>query len=244
MNDTHPAIAVAELMRLLMDREHLGWDQAWDLTVRTLGYTNHTLLPEALEKWPVRLFETFLPRHLAIIAEINGRFLAHVRRQYLGDEWRVQRVSLFEEPLDGSEKSIRMAHLAVLGTHSTNGVSDVHSKLLAERLLPDFVQMFPDRFHSETNGVTPRRWLRLANPELSQLITGAIGQSWVTDLDQLRRIVPMAEDAGFRAGFRTAARDAKARFSNWAASAWASGSTPIRSSTATSSGFTNTSGRC
>jgi len=219
LNDTHPAIAVAELMRLLMDREHLPWDVAWDLTVRMIGYTNHTLLPEALEKWPIRLFEMFLPRHLAIIAEINGRFLANVRRQYLGDEWRVQRVSLFEEPHDGSEKTVRMANLAVLGSHSTNGVSDVHSKLLAERLLPDFVQMFPERFHSETNGVTPRRWLRLANPELSQLISSAIGDSWITDLDQLRRIVPMAEDADFRTRFRKAARDAKARFSNWAGSA-------------------------
>ncbi len=219
LNDTHPAICVAELMRLLMDREHLGWDQAWDLTVRTLGYTNHTLLPEALEKWPVRLFETFLPRHLAIITEINRRFLDTVRHRFPGDEGRAQRVSLFEEPHDGSEKTIRMAYLAVLGSHSTNGVSDVHSKLLAERILPDFVQIFPDRFHSETNGVTPRRWLRLANPELSDLITHAIGESWITDLDQLRMIVPMAEDAGFRTGFRTAVRNAKARFSNWAASA-------------------------
>jgi starch phosphorylase len=216
LNDTHPAIAVAELMRLLLDGEKLCWDRAWDLTLRTLAYTNHTLLPEALEKWPVRLFETLLPRHLEIIDEINLRFLDDVRRRFPGDDGRVRRVSLFEE---GVEKKVRMAHLAVVGCHSTNGVSEIHSRLLAERILGDFVEMYPERFHSETNGVTPRRFLLQSNPELAGLITCAIGDGWVTDLEQLRKIVPLAEDSGFRAGFRKAARDAKVRFSNWAAAA-------------------------
>src|SRR5262249_35857046 len=153
--------SVAELMRILLDQANLGWEEAWDLTVRTLGYTNHTLLPEALEKWPVRLFEILIPRHLEIIYEINRRFLADVRTRHPGDEAKVKRMSLIEE---NPTRAVRMAHLAIVGTHSTNGVAALHSQLLKTRLVPDFAEMFPDRFNNKTNGVTPRRWLLLANP--------------------------------------------------------------------------------
>jgi len=212
LNDTHPSLAVAELMRILLDQAGLGWDQAWDLTVRTLAYTNHTLLPEALEKWPVDMFERSLPRHLEIIYEINRRFLDDVRARYPGDEERLRRVSLIEE---APQRRVRMANLAIVGTHSTNGVAAIHSELLRARLVPDFAQMFPKRFSNKTNGVTPRRWLLLANPELASLITDAIGDGWVTDLSKLRQLVPLAEDKTFRAGYRKAARDAKARFADW-----------------------------
>jgi starch phosphorylase len=216
LNDTHPALAVAELMRILLDQASLDWDDAFDLTVRTLAYTNHTLLPEALEKWPVELFELLLPRHLTIIYEINRRFLDEVRRRYPGDEARVARVSLIEEQ---PERKVRMAHLAVVGTHSTNGVAAIHSELLRTRVLPDFAELFPDRFSNKTNGVTPRRWLLLANPELSRLITDAIGGAWVTDLSQLQRIKPLADDSAFRAAFRKAKHSAKTRFAGWVKSA-------------------------
>jgi starch phosphorylase len=212
LNDTHPAMAVAELMRILLDQAHLGWDEAWDLTVRTLAYTNHTLLPEALEKWPVRLFELLIPRQLEIIYEINRRFLDDVRRHSPRDEERVARMSLIEE---GSVRQVRMAHLAVVGSHSTNGVAAIHSRLLRTKTLKDFADQFPDRFNNKTNGVTPRRWLLLANPALAGLITEAIGDGWVKDLSQLRRLLPLADDASFRQRFRRAKRDAKAHFLDW-----------------------------
>src|SRR5919109_1566266 len=212
LNDTHPAMAVAELMRILLDEAGLGWDQAWELTVRTLAYTNHTLLPEALEKWPVRLFELVLPRHLEIIYEINRRFLGEVRTRFPGDDGRVVRMSLIEEaPI----KQVCMAHLAVVGTHSTNGVAAIHSALLRRTVVKDFADMFPERFNNKTNGVTPRRWLLMANPELASLITEAIGDGWITDLAQLRGIVPLAGDAGFIADFRLAQRAAKVRWADW-----------------------------
>jgi starch phosphorylase len=216
LNDTHPALAVAELMRILLDDVHLDWEQAWDLTVRTLAYTNHTLLPEALEKWSVEVFEIVLPRHLEIIYEINRRFLSSVRQRFPGDEGRVARVSLIEE---GPVRRVRMANLAIVGTHSINGVAAIHSELLRTRTVKDLAEMFPERFSNKTNGVTPRRWLRLANPELSGLIHDAIGPDWITDLSQLRRLVPLAEDAGFRTRFRQAKRDAKVRFAGWLKSA-------------------------
>jgi glycogen phosphorylase len=212
LNDTHPALAVAELMRILLDQAYLGWDEAWDLTVRTLAYTNHTLLPEALEQWSVRLFERLVPRHLEIIYEINRRFLDDVRRWYPGDEDRLKRMSLIEEE---PKRRVRMAHLAVVGTHSTNGVSEIHTDLLRSRLLNDFAEMFPERFTNKTNGVTPRRWLVLANPFLSQLVTEAIGARWITDLAQLRALKPLADDSGFRERFLQAKRQIKCRFVNW-----------------------------
>ncbi|HUI60925.1 MAG TPA: glycogen/starch/alpha-glucan phosphorylase, partial [Steroidobacteraceae bacterium] len=212
MNDTHPALCVAELMRILLDQANLPWDLAWDITRQTLAYTNHTLLPEALEKWPVDLFETLIPRQLEIIYEINRRFLDHVRRLHPGDEARIQRVSLIEE---GPTRRVRMANLAVVGSHSTNGVAAIHSELLRTRVLRDFAELFPERFNNKTNGVTPRRWLQQANPHLSGLITDAISHEWITDLGQLRRLLPLAADAGFRADFRKAKRAAKSAFATW-----------------------------
>jgi starch phosphorylase len=216
LNDTHPAMAVAELMRILLDGARLGWDESWELTVRTLAYTNHTLLPEALERWPVELFELALPRQLEIIYEVNRRFLAEVRARFPGDEPRLERMSLIEErPV----KAVRMANLAIVGSHSTNGVSAIHSELLRTRTLKDFAQMLPERFHNQTNGVTPRRWLLTANPGLADLLTQAIGEGWISDLGQLRALVPLAEDAEFRARFREVKHAAKARFSAWLRSA-------------------------
>jgi len=212
LNDTHPALAVAELMRILLDEAQLGWEQSWDLTVRTLAYTNHTLLPEALERWPVELFELALPRQLEIIYEANSRFLADVRRRYPGDESRIQRMSLIEEQ---PAKAVRMANLAVVGSHSTNGVSAIHCELLRTRTLNDFANMLPDRFHNETNGVTPRRWLLGANPALADLLTQVIGDGWITDLGKLRALVPLAEDAMFRTRFRQVKHVAKVRFAEW-----------------------------
>ncbi len=212
LNDTHPALAVAELMRILLDQAYLGWDEAWDLTVRTLAYTNHTLLPEALEKWSVRLFERLVPRHLDIIYEINRRFLDDVRRWYPGDEDRLKRMSLIEEE---PKQRVRMAHLAVIGTHSTNGVSEIHTDLLRSRLLNDFAEMFPERFNNKTNGVTPRRWLLLANPFLAQVITDAIGDRWRTDLDEFRALTALADDSAFRERFLQAKRQVKCRFVDW-----------------------------
>jgi starch phosphorylase len=212
LNDTHPALSVAELMRILLDQARLGWDEAWDLTVRTLAYTNHTLLPEALEKWPVDLFELVLPRHMEIIYEVNRRFLGKVQARYPGDGDKLQRMSLIEErPV----RQVRMANLAIVGSHSTNGVAALHSQLLRTRLVPDFAKMFPERFSNKTNGVTPRRWLQLANPGLARLITDALGDSWISDLGQLRRLLPLAEDKSFGAEFRAVNRDAKARFAGW-----------------------------
>jgi len=212
LNDTHPALAVPELMRILLDDAHLGWDQAWDLTQRTLAYTNHTLLPEALEKWPLAWFELLLPRHLEIILEINRRLLDAVRERFPGDAGRVERVSLIEE---GAERKIRMANLAIVGSHSTNGVAAIHSELLRTTTVKDLAEMFPERFNNKTNGVTPRRWLRLANPALAGVITEAIGDGWMTDLSQLRQLKPLADDRGLHDACRKAKREAKMQFADW-----------------------------
>ena len=199
LNDTHPALAVLELMRILVDEYDLGWEEAWGITEQSFGYTNHTLLPEALETWGLSLFGSLLPRHLEIVFEINQRFLSVVRNQYPGDEARVQRMSLIAEH---GERFVRMAHVACVGSHAVNGVAEMHSKLLRETVLKDFAEMYPDRFSNVTNGVTPRRFLALANPGLAWLITEAIGDGWQIDLDQLRRLEPLAGDAAFGAAFR------------------------------------------
>ena len=212
LNDTHPAMAVAELMRILLDQAKLSWEEAWDLTVRTLAYTNHTLLPEALEKWPVDWFQILIPRDLEIIFEINRRFLDEVRTRFPGDEDRVSRISLIEE---GSSKHVRMANLAIVGSHSTNGVAEIHSQLLRTTTVRDLAEFFPDRFNNKTNGVTPRRWLLLANPALAQTITDAIGDSWITDLSQLSRLKPLAAKRAFRDDFRRATRQTKIGFADW-----------------------------
>ena len=212
LNDTHPAIAVPELIRILLDDAHLGWDQAWDLTQRTLAYTNHTLLPEALEKWPLAWFEKMLPRHLEIIFEINRRLTDDVRRRFPGDEGRVDRTSLIEE---GPSKHVRMANLAIVGSHSTNGVAAIHSALLRSMTVRDLADAFPERFDNKTNGVTPRRWLLLANPSLARTISEAIGDDWIADLDQLKRLAPLADDAGFRDAFRHTKSAAKSAFAQW-----------------------------
>ena len=214
LNDTHPSLAVPELMRILLDEAHLGWDEAWDLTRRTLAYTNHTLLPEALEKWPLPWFEQLLPRHLEIVLEINRRLLDEVRTRFPGDAGRVERVSLVEE---GSERKIRMANLAIVGSHSTNGVAAIHSELLRTRTVKDLAEMFPERFNNKTNGVTPRRWLLLANPALAGCITEAIGPGWITDLAELAKLRPLADDGGFREAVRRAKRQAKSQFTQWLA---------------------------
>jgi starch phosphorylase len=212
LNDTHPAIAVPELMRILLDEAHLGWDQAWDLTRRTLAYTNHTLLPEALEKWPLAWFEMLVPRHLEIIFEINRRLLDAVRSRFPGDDGRVARTSLIEE---GPTRHVRMANLAIVGSHSTNGVAAIHSALLRSTTVKDLAEMFPERFGNKTNGVTPRRWLLLANPALARAITEAIGSGWITDLGELKRLKRLADDRGFRDAVRSAKRAAKSAFAEW-----------------------------
>src|SRR5271169_3562530 len=212
LNDTHPSMSVAELMRILLDDAHLGWDQAWDLTRKTLAYTNHTLLPEALEKWPAAWFEILIPRHLEIVYEINRQLLDEVRLRFPGDDGRIERVSLVEE---GSQRKIRMANLAIVGSHSTNGVAAVHSKLLRTTTVRDLAEMFPERFSNKTNGVTPRRWLLEANPGLAHAITEAIGDRWTTDLSQLNKLKPFAEDHGFREAFLASKREAKTQFANW-----------------------------
>ncbi len=208
LNDTHPALAVAELMRLLVDEHDLPWERAWEITVPSLGYTNHTLLPEALERWPVAMFERVLPRHLSIIYEINRRFLDHVRVLYPGDHARVRNLSLIEE---SPVKQVRMAHLAIVGSHSTNGVAKLHSDLVRSHLVPDFAQLWPERFGNITNGVTQRRWLLVCNPGLAGLITEAIGDGWVRHLDELRRLEPLAEDSAFLERFLAVKRDNKRR---------------------------------
>ena len=212
LNDTHPTMAVPELMRILLDEAKLGWDQAWDITRKTLAYTNHTLLPEALEKWPVEWFSTVAPRHLEIIYEINRRFLDDVRRRSPGDEALVSRVSLIEE---GAVRKVRMANLAIVGSHSTNGVAAIHSQLLRTTTVKDLAEIFPERFNNKTNGVTPRRWLRLCNTPLARTITEAIGDGWITDLGQLSRLKPLADDATFRTEFMKAQHECKSQFSDW-----------------------------
>jgi starch phosphorylase len=194
LNDTHPTLAIPELMRLLMDVHHLGWDDAWTITTKTVAYTNHTLLPEALETWPLPLVQRLLPRHLAIIYEINHRFLDQVRARFPGDDARVRRMSLIGE--DG-EKTVRMAHLATVASHHVNGVAELHSRLLRETVLADFAALWPERFTNVTNGVTPRRFVALANPGLTALVTEAIGDGWLRDTARLRELEPFAADAGF-----------------------------------------------
>ncbi|HEX4797194.1 MAG TPA: glycogen/starch/alpha-glucan phosphorylase [Humisphaera sp.] len=212
LNDTHPTLAVPELMRILLDEANLAWDQAWDITQKTLAYTNHTLLPEALEKWPQEWFAMMLPRQLEIIHEINRRFLDEVRARYPGDEARVQRVSIVQE---GAAPQIRMANLAIVGSHSTNGVAAIHSELLKTMTVRDFAEMYPQRFNNKTNGVTPRRWLLLCNPPLAATITAAIGDGWITDLKLLEKLKPLADDRGFRDAYIAAKRQAKTRFADW-----------------------------
>ena len=203
LNDTHPAVSVAELMRLLLDVHGMGWDEAWEVTRRTFAYTNHTLLPEALEKWPVEMFGSVLPRHLEIIYEINRRFLDGVRTRHAGDEARVARLSLIDET---HGRSVRMAHLASVGSHRINGVAAIHTELLKADVLRDFHALWPEKFVNVTNGVTPRRFLALANPRLATLVSEAIGDGWPRDLERLRGLEPLAEDASFRARWRALKR--------------------------------------
>jgi starch phosphorylase len=208
LNDTHPSIAVAELMRLLMDEHELTWDEAWNITSRTMAYTNHTLLPEALERWPVRLFRSLLPRLLEIIFEINVRFLAEVSNRWPGDNDRIARMSLIEE---GWEQQVRMAYLAIVGSFSVNGVAELHSNLLMQGLFRDFYELWPHKFNNKTNGITPRRWLAWCNPKQSELITETIGKGWLTDLSQLSKLAKYAEDPTFRKRWREVKRANKER---------------------------------
>jgi starch phosphorylase len=212
LNDTHPSIGVAELMRLLLDERLLEWDEAWDITVATFAYTNHTLLPEALETWPLELFDQSLPRHLEIIYEINRRFLNEVRTRFLGDAERVRRMSLIGE--DGG-KHVRMAHLATVGSHAINGVAALHSELLKESVLKDFYEMWPERFSNKTNGVTPRRFLALSNPGLRALLDRTIGEGWLTDLGRLRGLEQFIDDSSFREQWRDIKRNNKARLASF-----------------------------
>lgn len=208
LNDTHPALAIPELMRLLIDVERLGWDEAWGITTRTFGYTNHTVLPEALEHWPLGLVESMLPRHLAIIYEINARFLGDVRRRFGADDARARRMSLVDEE---GERRVRMANLAIVGSHSVNGVAALHTEILTTRVFRDFHDLWPERFSNKTNGITQRRWLLKSNPDLAGLITGAIGSGWITALDELERLTPLARDRGFVAAWRAVKRRNKQR---------------------------------
>ena len=194
LNETHPALVIPELMRVLVDEEGVEWDQAWDITCRTTGYTNHTILPEALEKWPVAMMERLLPRHLQIIYEINGRFLRQISAIFPGDQDRLARMSLIDE---GGERYVRMANLAIIGSSSVNGVAQLHTQILKDSLFKDFYELLPDHFHNVTNGITPRRWLLKANPTLAQLITEKIGDGWITRLDELKRLEPCAQDSAF-----------------------------------------------
>jgi starch phosphorylase len=208
LNDTHPAISVAELMRQLVDEQHLEWDEAWSITTRTMAYTNHTLLPEALERWSVRLFEQLLPRPLQIIYEINARFLAEVASRWPGDNERLRRMSLIEE---GHVPQVRMAYLAIVGSFSVNGVAALHSKLLAEGLFRDFYELWPRKFNNKTNGVTPRRWLAMCNPGLRDLLNETMGRDWVRKLPELERLAPYADDPAFRARWHAVKQDNKRR---------------------------------
>ena len=206
LNDTHPALVIPELMRLLMDRECLEWEQAWQISTASTGYTNHTILPEALEKWPIPMLEWLLPRHLQIIYEINARFLRDVACRYPFDGDRLRRMSVIEE---GEPKHVRMAHLAIVGSSSVNGVSQLHTDLLRTKVLRDFAECWPKKFNNKTNGITPRRWLLKANPPLARLITATIGDRWITDLEELRDLEKFADDAAFRESFRAAKQQNK-----------------------------------
>ncbi len=213
LNDTHPAIAIAELVRLLVDEHGLGWDQAWQVTRQAFAYTNHTLLPEALERWPLEMFGSILPRHLEIIYEINARFLDEVRVRFFADEARVARMSLIDE---SGERYVRMANLACVGSHAINGVAALHSRLLQQDVLKDFYELWPEKFSNKTNGVTPRRWIALSNPRLTQLVSRSIGEGWIKDLGALRALEPLAEDSGFRNDWRIVKRRNKSDFARFA----------------------------
>ena len=212
LNDTHPAIAIPELMRILLDIEGLGWEEAWAIGVKTFGFTNHTLMPEALEKWTVDMMGRVLPRHLEIIYEINRRFLNEVAQRYPGNEKKLRDLSVIEE---GPVKMVRMAHLAIIGSHSVNGVAELHSDLLKSRVFPGFHEFFPGRFNSKTNGITPRRWLLDINSELAKLITGRIGAGWITNLDLLRGLEPFVDDAEFRDEWRRIKLNNKVRLAEY-----------------------------
>ncbi|MEO1186238.1 MAG: glycogen/starch/alpha-glucan family phosphorylase, partial [Cyanobacteria bacterium J06636_27] len=199
LNDTHPSVGIAELMRLLIDEHQMPWDKAWEITKNSFAYTNHTLLPEALERWPVELFGRLLPRHLEIIYEINFRFLSEVRRRYPGDLEKISRLSLIEE---GDDKKVRMAHLACVGSYKINGVAALHTELLKKDVLHDFYELFPEKFINKTNGVTPRRWLLMGNPRLSRLISDKIGTDWIKNLDELKKLEKFIDDKEFRQTWR------------------------------------------
>jgi len=212
LNDTHPAIAVAELMRLLIDDKHLDWADAWDITSRALSYTNHTLLPEALEKWGVDLFSNLLPRHYELICEINRRFLQQVRLKFPGNDQILRKVSIIDEE---GRKTVRMAHLATIASHHVNGVAALHSDLVKSELFPEFAALWPEKFTNVTNGVTPRRWVALANPRLSALLDEAVGPGWVSDLDQLRQLERFAGDSGFLERWESTKLNVKQHLSNY-----------------------------
>ncbi len=212
LNDTHPAIAVAELMRLFIDEEELEWNDAWEICTQTFAYTNHTLMPEALEKWPVKMFEQLLPRHLQIIYQINYYFLQKVNIHFPNDNEKLARMSLIEE---GPEKQIRMAYLSIVASHSVNGVAALHTELLKSRLVPDFSEFYPNKFNNKTNGITQRRWLLKANPNLSELITKKIGDGWITDLAQLKKLEAFAKDSSFLNAFAETKKAAKHSFAEY-----------------------------
>jgi len=212
LNDTHPTIAVAELMRILVDEELLGWEEAWDICRRTFAYTNHTVLPEALETWPADLLGRVLPRHLELIREIDRRFLAEVALRHPGDAGMLDRMAIIDRT--GSHR-VRMAHLAIVGSHKVNGVAKLHSDILRRKVFPDFDAFYPGKFTNVTNGITPRRWLNQANPALSRLITERIGPDWVADLDRLQELLPLADDADFRLAWRAAKRENKKRLARY-----------------------------
>ncbi len=212
LNETHPALVIPELLRILIDEEGLEWDQAWDLTVRSTGYTNHTILPEALEKWPVPMMERLLPRHLQIIYEINGRFLQKISSLYPGDIKRLQRMSLIDE---SGERYVRMANMCLVATSSVNGVAELHSQILKDSLFKDFYELFPEKFHNVTNGITPRRWLLKANPSLAQLITESIGENWVTELSDLKKLEKFKNDKNFLEALAKIKKSNKGILSNW-----------------------------
>jgi starch phosphorylase len=210
LNDTHPTIAVPELMRVLMDDHGLGWTQAWDICTQTFAFTNHTVLPEALERWPVSLMERLLPRHMQIVYDINWRFLQTVRQRY-GDDWdRIGRMSIIEEGA-GGEKLVRMAYLAVVASHTVNGVAAIHSDIIKRTIFRDFYDLWPQKFQNKTNGVTQRRWLAFCNPPLRQVITEALGgsEAWITDLDRLTALRPLADDAALQQKWRDVKSAAK-----------------------------------
>ncbi|MFH1878040.1 MAG: glycogen/starch/alpha-glucan family phosphorylase, partial [Candidatus Omnitrophota bacterium] len=212
LNDTHPAVAIVELMRILLDEEGLSWDTSWEITVRTFGYTNHTIMPEALETWPVDLFERLLPRHLELIYEINMRFLRSVANRYPHDQDRLRRMSLIDEE---SGKKLRMSHLCIIGSHSVNGVSELHTELLKTTLFKDFYDFEPEKFNNKTNGITQRRWLKKANPMLSGLITEVIGDGWCRELSFLAELKKYASDSAFQEKWKTVKRQNKVNFAEY-----------------------------